>query len=348
MNNLTNATSVFSFSFSSPTHLLQFNSWHLRQRRSSTVLPSLVHISSPSLLTRLPKPLLALWLVGSEDKRSRVFYWSPSGLTPVCISALRTHTSHTVSSWALPESADSDGWHVSTWQGSGRGVSSHGIRVPLLLLFFNMSSSYTSHCRTHWCHSCLLCLLSSSVMERLAEGFYSSRFLETGLLCSIFSPPPAVQDGLLAISRLLPPPSWQPNNVYIWSILYDVKIMQNLRSPVLQCEDLFCKLKIFEVWNIKDACEQFYEKKSKTPNLNFYLQPWWPSQTPADAGCPSLPEVFLQVDDHQAEGLAGVTPLLLLHPGRQGGTRATPAMPLLLHEKADCCNSKWLSTAMTG
>lgn len=45
-----------------------------------------------------------------------------------------------------------------------------------------------------------------------------------------------------------------------------------------------------------------------------------------------LPEVVLQLDDGQAEELTDVAPLLLLHPGRQGGAGAAEATPLLLHE----------------
>lgn len=46
---------------------------------------------------------------------------------------------------------------------------------------------------------------------------------------------------------------------------------------------------------------------------------------------PLLPVVFFQVNDNQAEDLARVALLLLLHPGCQSGTRVGPAAPLFLH-----------------
>lgn len=135
MNYLTNEKSVFTFSFffselwkMCPTHLLHFNSWHLRQHLSSTILPSLLHLSSPLLLTRgrLPKPLLALWLLGSVDQKVlSFFYWSPSGLPPLAFP-LFTHTClHTHCFQLSP--ADSDGWHVSTWKGPSRVSESHSL-----------------------------------------------------------------------------------------------------------------------------------------------------------------------------------------------------------------------------
>lgn len=92
------------------------------------------------------------WPCAFWDLRTKSWCVLNSGHPLVWISVapfpLFTHISHSISSWALSHSADSDRWHVSTCWGSSRCLSLHAIWVPFLVVSEHVIKCYTSHCCT--------------------------------------------------------------------------------------------------------------------------------------------------------------------------------------------------------
>lgn len=142
------------------THLFYFNSWHLWQQLGSPILLSLPLFSSPLLLTRdsLSKLLLALWLLGSEDRGLQsvlghsVVLGSMAGLP----SLLHFQSSHIFSHLTpfpdLPDSSDSDRWLFPATEAAADAFGlAYTVTECQSLLFSTVSSSailHTAHIHT--------------------------------------------------------------------------------------------------------------------------------------------------------------------------------------------------------